>query len=210
METWEHELIHQDKQRNPVPAGLSNPMTTAGDIIYSSDGSGTPARLALGTNEYVLTVDTGTQLPKWKVAAAGGGVASKAGGMYRHAAYQFANSALTLFPFDTVMPNFDNTNVTIGTSRYTADVAGVYHYSAHITADAATANLGLRLYKNGAFARLGIVVGTVIGVNITGEIYLALNDYIQIYYFAGAANNLDLTNYGTADGPSAFTVFRVA
>lgn len=30
-------------------AGLTNPMTTTGDIIYSSDGSGTPARLARGT-----------------------------------------------------------------------------------------------------------------------------------------------------------------
>jgi len=30
-------------------ASLSNPMTTAGDIIQSSDGSGTPARLALGS-----------------------------------------------------------------------------------------------------------------------------------------------------------------
>lgn len=30
--------------------GMSNPMTTTGDIIYSSDGSGTPARLALGAS----------------------------------------------------------------------------------------------------------------------------------------------------------------
>lgn len=29
-------------------SGLTNPMTTTGDIIYSSDGSGTPARLAIG------------------------------------------------------------------------------------------------------------------------------------------------------------------
>src|SRR5207302_166215 len=33
---------------NTVSSGMNNPMTTTGDIIYSSDGSGTPARLAVG------------------------------------------------------------------------------------------------------------------------------------------------------------------
>ena len=33
---------------------LSNPMTTQGDTIYSSDGSGTPARLAIGGSDTVL------------------------------------------------------------------------------------------------------------------------------------------------------------
>jgi GDSL-like Lipase/Acylhydrolase family len=36
-------------------SGMTNPMTTAGDIIYSSDGSGTPARLGIGTEGQVLT-----------------------------------------------------------------------------------------------------------------------------------------------------------
>lgn len=35
-------------------SGLSNPMTTTGDVIYSSDGSGTPARRAIGSNSTVL------------------------------------------------------------------------------------------------------------------------------------------------------------
>ncbi len=35
-------------------AGLTNPMTTTGDIIYSSNNSGTPARLGIGTNTTVL------------------------------------------------------------------------------------------------------------------------------------------------------------
>jgi len=46
---------------------LSNPMTTTGDIIYSSDGSGTPARLGVGTAAQVLV---GGTLPAWGTVTA--------------------------------------------------------------------------------------------------------------------------------------------
>lgn len=39
--------------------GMTNPMTTTGDIIYSSDGSGTPARLAAGSNGKILQTASG-------------------------------------------------------------------------------------------------------------------------------------------------------
>ena len=42
--------------------GMTNPMTTTGDTIYSSSGS-TPARLGIGTTGQVLTVAAG--LPSW-------------------------------------------------------------------------------------------------------------------------------------------------
>lgn len=45
---------------------LSNPMTTTGDIIYSSNNSGSPARLAIGSTGNVLTVASG--LPAWSTA----------------------------------------------------------------------------------------------------------------------------------------------
>ena len=38
----------------PGSGSMSNPMTTTGDIIYSSDGSGTPARLAVGGANVLL------------------------------------------------------------------------------------------------------------------------------------------------------------
>ena len=43
-------------------AGMTNPMTTTGDTIYSSSGS-TPARLAIGSTGQVLTVSGG--IPAW-------------------------------------------------------------------------------------------------------------------------------------------------
>ena len=48
--------------------GMTNPMTTTGDTIYSSSGS-TPARLGIGTTGQVLTVSGG--VPSWATASSG-------------------------------------------------------------------------------------------------------------------------------------------
>ncbi|HRP30435.1 MAG TPA: hypothetical protein PKV73_01020, partial [Agriterribacter sp.] len=52
---------------------MTNPMTTTGDIIYSSDGSGTPARLGIGTSGQVLTVSAGG-IPEWSTVVGTGSV----------------------------------------------------------------------------------------------------------------------------------------
>jgi len=49
--------------------GMTNPMTTTGDTIYSSSGS-TPARLPIGTTGQILTVAGG--VPTWASATASG------------------------------------------------------------------------------------------------------------------------------------------
>lgn len=46
-----------------APSALVNPMTTTGDTIYSSDGSGTPARRAIGTSGFGYVSEGG--LPVW-------------------------------------------------------------------------------------------------------------------------------------------------
>jgi hypothetical protein len=53
--------------------GMTNPMTTTADMIYSSSGS-TPARLGIGTAGQVLTVNGGATAPEW--AAPAGGITS--------------------------------------------------------------------------------------------------------------------------------------
>ena len=52
-------------------AGMTNPMTTTGDIIYSSPGS-TPVRRGIGSTGNVLTVSGG--VPVWAAPAGGGKV----------------------------------------------------------------------------------------------------------------------------------------
>ncbi len=51
--------------------GMTNPMTTTGDTIYSSSGS-TPARLGIGTAGQVLTVNSGATAPEWTTVSSGG------------------------------------------------------------------------------------------------------------------------------------------
>jgi len=51
--------------------GMTNPMTTTGDMVYSSSGS-TPARLGIGSTGQVLTVAGG--IPSWAAPAGGGKV----------------------------------------------------------------------------------------------------------------------------------------
>lgn len=53
--------------------GMTNPMTTTGDTIYSSSGS-TPARLGIGTAGQVLRVNSGATAPEWATPASGGGL----------------------------------------------------------------------------------------------------------------------------------------
>jgi hypothetical protein len=50
-------------------SGMTNPMTTTGDTIYSSSGS-TPARLGIGSTGQVLTVAAG--VPSWATPSSGG------------------------------------------------------------------------------------------------------------------------------------------
>jgi hypothetical protein len=58
---------------NVDTTGMTNPMTTTGDIIYSSSGS-TPARLGIGTAGQVLKVNSGATAPEWAAPAGGGKV----------------------------------------------------------------------------------------------------------------------------------------
>jgi hypothetical protein len=49
-------------------AGMTNPMTTTGDIIYGSSGS-TPGRIGIGSTGNVLTVAAG--IPSWSAPSSG-------------------------------------------------------------------------------------------------------------------------------------------
>ena len=60
---------------------MPNPMSGAGSIVYSSDATGTPASLGIGTQGQVLTVGS-TGLPEWQASGGGGGGTQ----LYKHVA----------------------------------------------------------------------------------------------------------------------------
>jgi len=80
-------------------AGMTNPMTTTGDTIYSSSGS-TPARLGIGSSGQVLTVASG--VPSWATPAGGGG-----------AVLQVKNSKATTYQQITSTSYVDLTNLSV-------------------------------------------------------------------------------------------------
>jgi hypothetical protein len=67
--------------------GMTNPMTTTGDTIYSSSGS-TPARLGIGSTGQVLTVAGG--VPSWATPA--GGATFSGVSLYKSANQSIANT----------------------------------------------------------------------------------------------------------------------
>jgi hypothetical protein len=56
--------------------GMTNPMTTTGDTIYSSSGS-TPARLGIGTANQQLRVNAGATAPEWFTPTVAGSALTK-------------------------------------------------------------------------------------------------------------------------------------
>jgi hypothetical protein len=64
---------------NVDTTGMTNPMTTTGDIIYSSPGS-TPVRLGIGTANQVLRVNSGATAPEWATPAGGASALTYVGG----------------------------------------------------------------------------------------------------------------------------------
>ena len=73
--------------------GMTNPMTTTGDMVYSSSGS-TPARLGIGTTGQVVTVAGG--IPSWATPA------SASSGLTLITRQSFSNVATTSTTFDGV------------------------------------------------------------------------------------------------------------
>lgn len=118
-------------------AGMTNPMTTTGDTIYSSSGS-TPARLGIGTTGQVLTVAGG--LPSWATPAAGGGgkvlqvVTATTSTEKSIASTSFTDTNLTV----TITPTLSTSKIMILSSQQVYMSSGSTEYT----------NAGYRLMRN--------------------------------------------------------------
>jgi hypothetical protein len=112
-------------------AGMTNPMTTTGDTIYSSSGS-TPARLGIGTTGQVLTVSGG--VPSWATPAGGGGkvlqvVQDTLTSNYSNSTSTFTDTGLTV----TITPSATTSRIMVLLSApgiYSSNGSGsVHNYS---------------------------------------------------------------------------------
>jgi len=105
--------------------GMSNPMTTQDDIIVGGS-SGTPARLAKGTDSQVLTIDPSSHHVAWATPAAGGGTVPAAR-VYHNTTQTVANTTLTWIVFNSERFDTDTIHDTsTNTGRLTCKTAGTY------------------------------------------------------------------------------------
>jgi hypothetical protein len=123
--------------------------------------------------------------------------------LYRSAAYS-TTAGTQKVPLDAT--TFDaGGNVTLATSRYVCPVAGYYQVNGVITAGGATSStqsMQAMIYKNGATACAGGVVGGNpggIGVPVSAVLQCAAGDYLELYVWAQPA--------GLALSNSAATVY---
>jgi hypothetical protein len=180
--------------------GMTNPMTTTGDTIYSSSGS-TPARLGIGSTGQVLTVAGG--VPSWATPASG----STFSGVYcRNSVSQsIANNTYTAVNLNTEIYDVggyhDNST---NNTRFTIPSGKAGYYQIAFGAYYALNGTGARnivLYKNGS----SIISGTIPGnssvystLNLSYFDYLNVGDYLEFYTVqsSGGSLNIDVTTGG--------------
>jgi hypothetical protein len=176
--------------------GMTNPMTTTGDTIYSSSGS-TPARLGIGSTGQVLTVAAG--VPSWATPAAGG--SSFVGArIFAGSNFSLTNNAYTLVTFNSEVFDTDAFHSTsTNTSRFTIPSGknGKYlvTFTGLIEIMAANTKVVPEIRKNGSTAGLTVTQCSYADDGqafITGIFDLVATDYIEvaIYQNQGSARNL--------------------
>ena len=168
-------------------AGMTNPMTTTGDTIYSSSGS-TPARLGIGTTGQVLTVASG--IPSWATPA--GGSTFSGCLVYTSAQFSISANTVTTLNWDTELYDTNAYHSTAtNTDRLTipAGKSGYYNFYGAARIDNSSANTGFKyisFQKNGTTFSPNLVVN---GNNASTSsfystfnqtVYLAAADYITM------------------------------
>jgi hypothetical protein len=172
--------------------GMSNPMTTTGDTIYSSSGS-TPARLGIGSTGQVLTVAAG--LPSWATPTG----SPFAGCMLTgDAGISCTNNADTTITWNTELLDTNNFHSTsTNTGRITIPVAGKYNvFFEHYISQGGAGERASSLWKNGTYYALttkhasATNVATVNSMSLTMD--LAVNDYLETKVFQDSGAGRDL------------------
>jgi hypothetical protein len=171
--------------------GMTNPMTTTGDTIYSSSGS-TPARLGIGTTGQVLTVASG--VPSW--ATPSSGAASFVGcSLIQTSGQSISNGTDTFLTFDseeydtnTFHDNStNNSRITIPSGK-----GGYYQFISTLRyGGGTTGERVVKLFKNGTDYQVNVLAGNAVSPTNTFAIIVAgaVGDYfqLQVYQNSGSA-----------------------
>jgi hypothetical protein len=169
-------------------AGMTNPMTTTGDTIYSSSGS-TPARLGIGTTGQVLTVAAG--IPSWATPSGSSGPAFS---VFRNTSSQsFTTGVDTKVQFNGETFDTDNCFDSTTNYRFTPTTAGYYQINGSIYFDNGSANYtsiflrkngsNYKMFSSGSIGASGAAAGGNDVVYMNGS-----SDYLELWVYSDATS----------------------
>ena len=170
---------------------ITNSMATAidakGDLIAGT-GADAFSRLAVGTNDQVLTADSSTATGlKWAAPSAASGPTFKA---YQAGNQTFNQNTWTKIQLNTEVWDTDNAYDPTTNYRFTPQKAGYYQVNVNFyVTSSPTAAVSTAIYKNGS--RTDVVYDDSIANGVIGGssiVYLnGSSDYIEFYaYFAAS------------------------
>ena len=185
--------------------GMTNPMTTTGDMVYSSSGS-TPARLGIGSTGQVMTVAGG--IPSWATASSGA--------MTLISRQSFSNVAGTGTTFDGVFTSTYKTYLAVietivGTTyaddlqlqfRYAGpNTQATSYYGNSITTDYSVTTVVNTQTSNATQATLNLFIGTDVQSPTSGYIYFQnVGNASEKPYYQGSVLNADSFNVNVLGG----------
>ena len=174
-------------------AGMTNPMTTTGDTIYSSSGS-TPARLGIGSTGQVLTVAAG--LPSWATPSSSAFV----GCSLENASTVLSNNTDTILTFTGELYDTDamhSTSSNTGRITIPSGKGGYYEFRWSMVFDNnSSGNRRVRLLKNGSGYEFGPIL-TIKGDGLTGlsnssVVSTVAGDYWELQAFQDSGGSLNV------------------
>lgn len=167
-------------------AGLTNPMTTTGDIIYSADNSGTPARLAaVAAGKLLKSAGTGTA-PAW-------GYPAFHGCKVYNSTTQSVSSTSAALTFDSEEYDTDAFHSTVSaTSKITipSGLDGYYLLQGGTFGDNTWSWIGFKKGGNALRGYGGTVSGGAHYATSSAIILLAAADYVELWVNTTSAANM--------------------
>lgn len=116
--------------------------------------------------------------------------------VYRNAAANTSAGAFIVVNFDTkVFDTGSNVDVVTNKGRFTAPIAGFYHFNSACHMSSSSSEAVLSLYKNGAEISRGTrdkANAAILGVSVGDTLQLAANDYVEVFAYNSSTLALDI------------------